>query len=166
MTAWYVVHTHANAEAKALTHLTRQGYDAYLPRQRRWRRHARRRELVLRPLFPRYLFVAHDLFEMPWRPILSTVGVSGLVRRGDRPAPVPPGVVEEIREQERLHAFDQTGDARKLHAGDQVRVMNGPFADLMGKFCGLADRERVFVLLDMLGREVRTCLAVEAVAPA
>jgi len=166
MTAWYVVHTHANAEAKALAHLTRQGYEVYLPRQRRWRRHARRRETVLRPLFPRYLFVALNLLEMPWRPILSTVGVSGLVRQGDRPAPVPPGIVEEIRAQERRHAFDQTCYARSLRPGDPIRVMTGPFADLMGKFCELADRERVFVLLDILGREVRTRLTVESVAPA
>ena len=46
MIAWYVVYTRPNAEMKALAHLACQGYEAYLPRYRKWRRHARRRELV------------------------------------------------------------------------------------------------------------------------
>ena len=59
--AWYVVHTHPRAEAKALLNLDRQGFSCYLPRYLKRRRHARRLETVAAPLFPRYLFVALDL---------------------------------------------------------------------------------------------------------
>jgi hypothetical protein len=45
-------------------------------------------------------------------------------------------------------------------------VLDGPFADLIGRFVGVADRERVFVLLDLLGRQVRTTLSQAAVSPA
>ena len=85
MRRWYVVYAQPHAEARAAEQLGRQGYEAYLPQQRRWLRHARKRELVRRPLFPRYLFVALDLLATRWRPILSTIGVAGLVRHGEEP---------------------------------------------------------------------------------
>ena len=166
MTAWYVVHTHTQAEAKALDHLRRQGYQAYLPRYRKWRRHARRHELVRRPLFPRYLFVALDLLQQRWRPILSTAGVCSLVRHGDEPTAVLPGLVEALQDRERTGAFDETATAARLRRGDPVRVLSGPFVDLVGQFCGLADAERVYVLLELLGRQVKTRLSIGAIARA
>ena len=60
MTAWFAVYSRARAEATAQEHLRRQGYEVYLPRHLKRRRHARRTDFVLAPLFPRYLFVAFD----------------------------------------------------------------------------------------------------------
>lgn len=165
MTAWYVVYTRAQAEAQALDHLRRQGYTAYLPRYQKRRRHARRWELVRRPLFPRYLFVALDLLATRWRPILSTIGVSDLVRHADAPAPVPDGIVEEIRQREGTGMFDTTRPGN-YKSGDPVRVIEGPFAELIGRFHSMADAERVFVLFDLLDRQVKTRLSSEAIAPA
>ena len=65
MIAWYAVYTQPHAETKAAEHLLRQGYSAYLPRYRTWVSHARRRQPVLRPLFPRYLFAGVDRASMP-----------------------------------------------------------------------------------------------------
>ncbi len=165
MTSWYVVHTHALSENRAEAHLCRQGYDVYLPQCRKWRRHARRRELVQRPLFPRYLFVLLDVMKASWRPILSTVGVSTLLMRESGPIPVPPGVVEQIQKSEAGGLFDRALE-RRFSPGDQVRIVEGPFADLIGRFQGLADRERVFVLLNLMERQVKVSLPAEALATA
>jgi len=165
MSAWHVVHTQPMAEARAAANLVRQGYETYLPLYRRRRSHARRVELVERPLFPRYLFVRFDPQADRWRPILGTFGVSGLVRIGDMPVPVPGGIVEALRANQAAHAFDDTiAPARKLGVGARIRVLAGPFADLVGRFQALADSERVIVLLEMLGREVRVRLPDRAVA--
>src|ERR1041385_5933087 len=85
---WYVVQTQANAENKAVAHLSRQGYATYLPRYLKRRRHARRVDVVAAPLFPRYLFVEFDMGVQRWRSIYSTIGVSRLVCNGEFPAPV------------------------------------------------------------------------------
>ena len=85
MITWYAVYTRPHGEAAALDNLLRQGYCAYLPRYRTRVRHARRLQSVLRPLFPRYLFAGIDRSSMPWRPILSTIGVTDVVRAGDEP---------------------------------------------------------------------------------
>lgn len=165
-TAWYAVHTQPHAEAKALENLLRQGYRAYLPRCRIWVSHARRRQLALRPLFPRYLFAGLDGAVMRWRPILSTVGVSDVVRAGDRPASVPRGIVAAIRDRERDGAFDGLDPQHSLRAGELVRVTSGAFADLVGRLVELRDRDRAVVLLELLGRAVRAELALEAVEAA
>jgi transcriptional antiterminator RfaH len=65
--AWYVVHTHPHAEARAAAHRVRQGYSIHLPRYLRRRRRARRVDTVARPLFPRYLFVTIDRLAQRWR---------------------------------------------------------------------------------------------------
>src|SRR5215472_13998046 len=99
MISWYAVLTRPQAESAALANLLRQGYEAYLPRCRVRVSHARRRQIVLRPLFPRYLFAGIDRTSMRWRPILSTFGVTDVVRCGDEPAPVPIEVVSAIEER-------------------------------------------------------------------
>lgn len=164
MTSWYVVRTQPNAETRALAHLERQSFRAYLPTYTKRRRHARRTDHVQRALFPRYLFVALDEGSA-WRPILSTVGVSELLRVGDRPVPVPAGVIDALRQGERDGRFDEAG-ASRFAAGQIVRVLAGPFADFVGRIAALADSDRVYVLLDFLGREVRAKIAADALTPA
>jgi len=163
---WYAVHTRPHAETKALEQLLRQGYQAYLPRYRTWIRHARRRQMVLRPLFPRYLFAGVDRSSMRWRPILSTIGVTDIVRAGDEPAAVPPEVVAAIREREQTGSFDQINRQRSLRLGELVRITSGAFEDMVGRLVELRDQERVVVLLELLGRAVRAQLRAEAVEAA
>lgn len=158
MTAWYAVYTKPQGEAKALENLQRQGYQAYLPRYRAEVRHARRRQTVLRPIFPRYLFAGFDAAATRWRPILSTVGVCDLVRAGSEPMPVPSEIVAALREQEETGAFDFLARRRSLRLGELVRISNGAFEDMIGRLVELRDQDRVVVLLDVLGRAVRTQL--------
>ena len=166
MMAWYVVHTHAQAEKTALTHLTRQGFEAYLPCHAKRRSHARKVEIVAAPLFPRYLFVRLDPEACRWRAIRSTIGVSHLVCRGDVPAAVPDGIVEAIRDHE-----DDTGMVRienkpMFEAGQPVRFLRGAFADQIGRFACMSEGERVVVLLNLLGRDIQVRTSMEAVAAA
>ncbi len=166
MISWYAVHTRPQAEAKALDNLLRQGYAAYLPRYRTEIRHARRRQIVLRPLFPRYLFAGLDRNDARWRPILSTVGVSDLVRAGSEPAPVAPEVIAALREQEEAGLLDRLARHRSLRLGELVRITTGAFQDMVGRLAELRDEDRVVVLLEVLGRSVRTQLEMVAVETA
>jgi len=166
MISWYAVHTRPQAELRALENLQRQGYQAYLPRYRTQVSHARRLQTVLRPLFPRYLFAGIDRAAMRWRPVLSTIGVSDVIRAGDEPAPLPEGLVESLREQEAAGAFDALVRKRSLRLGDLVRVTAGVFEDMIGRLVELRDQDRVVVLLELLGRTVRTELETAAVETA
>jgi transcriptional antiterminator RfaH len=163
---WYAVYTRPHDETRALEHLLRQGYSAYLPRYRTRISHARRHQTVLRPLFPRYLFAGVDRAAMRWRPILSTVGVVDIVRAGDEPAPVPSEIVGAIREREEAGGFDRLDPRQRLRLGEVVRVTAGALQDMVGRLVELRDQDRVVVLLELLGRAVRAQLRAEAIEAA
>jgi transcriptional antiterminator RfaH len=163
---WYVVQTQPHAEIKAMGHLIRQGFAAYLPRYLKRRRHARRVETVAAPLFPRYLFVGVDIETQRWRSIHSTTGVARLVCNGDDPAPVPPDVVAALQRREDIAGFVTLERRQQFAPGERVRVVDGIFADNLGLFEGMADKERVAILLDLLGRKVRILLDEGAITAA
>jgi transcriptional antiterminator RfaH len=163
---WFVAHTHPHAEGKATSHLSRQGFEIYFPRYLKRRRHARRIETVAAPLFPRYLFVAIDLNVQRWRSIYSTVGVSRLVCNADDPSPVPDGIVEALKQREDAGGFIKLDARPAFRAGDKIRVLDGAFSSCLGLFEGMAERERIAILLDLLGRKVRVVLDADLVAAA
>jgi transcriptional antiterminator RfaH len=155
---WFVVQTHPHAEVRAAAHLGRQGFEAYLPRYLKRRRHARRVDIVAAPLFPRYLFVAVDLAAHRWRALQSTIGVAHLVKCGDAPAAVPTGVVEELRGREDEQGYVRLQEQSRFSPGDRIRVLDGAFSEALGLFECVKDEERVAILLDLLGRKVRVML--------
>ena len=155
MRRWYVAMTHAKSEEVARVNLARQGFDAYLPRYLKQRRHARKTTNVKAPLFPGYLFVSIDMEAERWRPIRSTIGVRDLIAFGDRPAPVPEGVVEEIRRREDAEGHVHVSEPVPFQKGDTVRVLSGPMRDAVGWFEKVADKDRIVILLEMLGRQFR-----------
>jgi transcriptional antiterminator RfaH len=162
---WLVVRTQPCAEEKAQSHLVNQGFVPYLPRYRRRVVHARRARMVLRPLFPAYLFVRFDPARTRWRSINGTVGVRYVLTDGERPRCVPERVVQEIVARE-----DETGavtlNGPSLVRGQEVRLVDGPMADVCGIFEQVHDSERVLLLLTLLGRSVRVVVPASAVAAA
>jgi transcriptional antiterminator RfaH len=163
---WYVVQTQVNGEVKAAQNLLRQGYEIYLPRYLKRRRHARKVDFAAKPLFPRYMFVAVDMATQRWRSIQSTFGVARLVGNGDAPAIVPEGIVSALRGREDEKGFVRLEARPDFAPGDKVRVLAGAFMDSAGLFNGMAAHDRVSILLDMLGRKVRVLLDADMVAAA
>ena len=89
-----------------------------------------------------------------------------MVRAGDEPTPVPNEVLTAIRQREEAGLFDRPDPRQSLRPGDLVRVTAGAFEDMIGRLVELRDEDRVVVLLELLGRVVRTQLRSEAVEAA
>ena len=166
MKRWYVAYTQPTAELRAAGHLKRQGFDVYLPLCRQIRRHARREETVLRPLFPRYVFVALDLDIDHWRSVNGTVGVSNLVSQGERPSALPDGVVENLRSSEIDEGAVALSRLMLFDVGAKLRVLEGAFVGQTGIYDGMSEAERVVLLFDMIGRKVRGEVPIHAVEAA
>ncbi len=163
MKRWYVAQTQVHSEERARVNLERQGFHTYLPRYQRERRHARRREVVRAPLFPGYIFVRLDLEVSPWRSINGTFGVNHLICRGDQPAPVLEDIVEQIAARENEEGLIVL-QPRSFRKGDSLRIVSGALANCFGVFERMADRDRVILLLNLLGRKVQVKAPLDAVA--
>ena len=163
MNQWYVVNTKVREEAKALLNLKRQSFNAYLPQYQKTRRHARRTDSVLAPLFPNYLFVEFDMDITNWSAINSTIGVSSLIKFGGLPTPIPTELICEIQNREDPQGIVSLNRNLKLKEGDEVNVVDGAFSEHSGIFECQNDDERIVILLNLMGRNVRVRLPSSAI---
>lgn len=163
-TQWYLLHSKPRQEDIAAEHLKRQGYQVCLPRLRVPKLRRLRWQQAVEPLFPRYLFAALEEGAQSFQPLHSTRGVSRVVRFGEAYARVPPTLIDQL-----VSATDDSGvhefRASPFQVGERVRVFAGPLRDLEGVFERTEGRERVHVLLEVMGRETRVTLAAAHVVP-
>jgi transcriptional antiterminator RfaH len=102
-------------------------------------------------LFPRYLFIqlGQGAQSQSWAPIRSTRGVSRLVSFGNEPAKVPGELVEclQLRDLERACTIKPA-----FHPGDEVRILEGPFAGLEAVYQMKDGEGRVMVLIELMSK--------------
>ncbi len=163
MKRWYALRTKVQQEVWAENNLLERGLEVYLPRYLKRRRHARKTDYVQAPLFPRYLFARADV-DRGERPTMAYApGVDYVVSFGDRLATVGERIIEEIRAREDETGMIAVGVETGFKRGQKVRVAEGALCDHVGLFQCTSDDQRVFVLLDMLGRQVRVRLSQDAI---
>ncbi|OGI65033.1 MAG: hypothetical protein A2W18_05595 [Candidatus Muproteobacteria bacterium RBG_16_60_9] len=162
---WYLVYAKPRQETIAQMNLDRQGYSAYLPLVRLPRRHKGRMITVVAPMFPRYLFIRLDQRTDNWGPIRSTFGVVSIVRFGQVAASVPDGLIALLRSREDESGI-QVVPLEQYRPGAKVRITDGGFAGYEGIFVAHSGRDRVTVLLQVLGRHTRARLDLGAIEPA
>ena len=157
---WIVVRSHPQRENFAAECVSQQGYTVFLPRVLQYNGRGAHRLALAKPLFPSYLFVG---IESRWRPLLSTFGVAAVIMVGETPGVVPPAVIEQLRAR-----LDVDGFVRlpKRQRGDRVQIMHGPFAKRTGLYRGMTARDRVRVLLSVMGGQTSVLICERDLAPA
>ena len=87
-------------------------------------------------------------------------------------APADAILAAYAEEIEALKAREDDGGFIKLvrrvgfSPGEKVRIVDGAFTDNLALVEGVSDRERIAVLLDLLGRKVRVVLGADLIAAA
>ncbi|MER9872478.1 transcription termination/antitermination NusG family protein [Mesorhizobium sp. M0195] len=151
-TRWYAASVFPGKEHVAERHLRIQGFQPFVPRCEKTVRHARRLETRVAAYFPGYMFIALDVALQRWRSINGTFGVRSLVMQGDRPLPVPSGLVERFIALTGRHGLlDFSGG---LAAGASVRILSGPFAEMIGRLDRLDPAGRARVLVAIINGEI------------
>lgn len=154
---WYLARLKPGALETARAHLARQGFECFMPMQAVTRRRAGRLTEAKRPLFPGYLFVRAPEAAPRWQAINATRGVSALVSVGsDGPTPVPAAIISGLRAE--IGRDGLLNPAAAFGAGERVRVISGAFAETLARIEALGEGDRIFVIIDMMGRSVRTAL--------
>ncbi len=163
--AWYLVHSKPQREEVATTQLERQGFEVFLPRMRVQARRRSRYVERVEAMFPRYLFTRLDIEQEDWSPIRSTVGVSALVRFGLKPAIVPEALVEDLRGRADENGIVTDLVPPELEPGCSVCVTEGLLEGYQGIVQARNGRERVEILLDVVGRQTSATLSAHQVRP-
>jgi transcription antitermination factor NusG len=149
---WFACYTRARHEKQVEVLLQQRGFESYLPlipRVRQWRD---RKKLVQFPLFPSYVFGRFALKQL--HSILTTPGVSTVVRANGHPAPIPEHDIENV--QRFALAIIETGiepDPRPfLVEGQWVKVIDGPFEGVEGVVIEERGRKRVLIGVEAVGQ--------------
>jgi transcriptional antiterminator RfaH len=153
MTHWSVVQTKPQCEQLVRNRLMRSQIETYLPKIKI---HGR-----IALLFPAYLFVriAESFYEVRW-----TDGVIRLLMAGEQPARLADEVIMDIRKRE-VGGYVKLPKRNILKKGDKLQITNGSFAGHIGVCDGMGSRERVRILLELLGRQVPVELPDTAIMP-
>ncbi|EBA13983.1 transcriptional antitermination protein, putative [Roseobacter sp. CCS2] len=155
---WFVLQLKPNGLSLARTHLARQGFLTLMP-LREVSQHARYGlRTVRQPLFPGYLFFSVTARQINWPAAANTRGVTRIVVGTDGqparlPADIAAGLLAITTEDGML------GDVADLQTGDQVGVVNGPFAGWMAKVVSADTPDRIQLLVDVMGRETAVNIA-------
>ena len=150
---WFLLQFKSNSHRLAERNLNRQGFESFLPLLDVTKYKYNRYLSDLRPLFPGYMFVALDPENGSWRQINCTIGVSKLVSFGDQPNPIPFGLISGL--MARCSSGGKLLPPNQLNKGDAVQLLMGPFEDYIAKVETIDADQRVWVLMELMGRVTR-----------
>lgn len=160
--AWYCLRTQRKREhiaAGALLHQV-EGIEVFCPRISQVKRTRTGKKRFLEAMFPSYLF-ARFAYSEQYRQVIHTQGVSGLVENGDQRV-IPTPVIEALRASipgELIEVADPS-----IEPGARIAILSGGLKGLNGTVIAqLPAKERVEVLLEFLGRELRVAVDIDQI---
>ena len=155
---WFVAQLRPQGLVRAQAHLHRQGFETFAPDILVTTTRAGAAREARKQLFPGYIFVSFDPDISQWGVINSTRGIARLILSNPRrPQPLPRALMTGLRQ--RCDASGLLSPQLDLSVGDRIRVLSGPFADLVTTIETLPSAARIGVLIDLMGREVNTTLS-------
>lgn len=148
--SWYVLHTKSRFENVVNENLVKKSMEVFLPKVTVRSKRRDRKLLIRVPLFPGYLFVKTDLNPYEHIEIVKTVGAVRLIGSKEGPVPVPQETIESLKIMVTSDHPVMTGT--RFKKGDNVIVIQGPFAGVTGTFVRYRGRGRVVVNIEALGQ--------------
>jgi len=150
---WFILQFKSNSHHIAAKNLTRQGFETFLPLHDTTSRRTSRFIKTSKPLFPGYMFIKFDRAESEWHKINSTYGVSRLITFNSHLKSIPTIFVDSL-----MKRYDLSGKllpVQKLKKGDQVTVLKGPFANFIATVEKYEADQRIWILMDLMGRTTK-----------
>jgi len=159
---WYAVHTYSGYEKRAKAALLDRARskglgelieEVMIPEEnvvevRRGERHTSTRKL-----FPGYILVRMVLTDATWHLVKDTPKITGFIGgEGRHPSPVPEHEVGKVTSHIE-EGMKSPKPIQRFEAGDQVRVIDGPFQNFSGVVEEVnADKAKLRVLVSIFGR--------------
>lgn len=158
---WYIVHTYSGFEHKVKAALEERiktaGKEAFfgqilVPTEKVIELVKGQRKSSTRKFYPGYIVVQMELNDETWHLVRHTPKVTGFIGSQDHPIPL----TEEEADTLRLQMEEGTQKPRpkyRFEKGDEVRVVDGPFASFNGIIDEvIPEKGKVRVLVSIFGR--------------
>ncbi len=160
--AWFCIRSRLKREHIAAGQLRLiPGVEVFNPQLRLLRLTRRGRVWSTESLFPNYLFARFDL-ESKLEKVRYTPSVKMVVQFGDTVPSIPDAVIQEL--QRGLETMKSKALTDAPEEGEEVEVAAGAFKGLNGRVTRvLPAKQRVQILLDMMGRSIAAELTLELV---
>lgn len=153
---WYVIHTYSGHENKVKINIEKlvenRGMqdlvlDIVVPTEDLVEIKNGQRKVKSRKMFPGYVIVKMVVTNESWYLVRNTQGVTGFVGHGSEPIPLSD---EEVRRM----GIEKVYIDLDIEAGDNVKVINGPFESFMGVVEEVnMDKQTMKVKISMFGRD-------------
>ena len=128
---------------------SQHGLEVFCPQVRFQRKTVRGPVWFREAMFPGYLFVRFDLYEMK-RAVTYAPGVINLPMFDERIVPIPEAVIHSLRED--LDADSVTDAVEQLVVGEETMILEGSMRGLKVRVIKLMPaQERVGVLMELMG---------------
>ena len=154
---WFIAQIKPNSYDKAIHNLTRQGFETFLPKMEVTQRQENKFLLKNVYVFPGYMFVCFDPRITGWAKINNTYGVSKILSFNKKPSEISSDLILELQKRYKINTNPTQNPNLKI--GDSIKFHSGPFADLFAKVETVDKNNRIWVLLEGMGRRHRIKLA-------
>lgn len=108
----------------------------------------------IKKMFPGYVLVEMIMSDEAWFIVRNTQGVTGFIGssgKGAKPIPLLPQEVDRVLGAMGMSRIDISKD---IQVGNKVKIMDGPFKDMIGKIAEVNMKEqKLNVLVDLFGQE-------------
>lgn len=160
MKHWYLVNTKSHGEKVAETNLHQLEVEVFCPLLRQEKIIRRKRQNVVSPLFPGYLFAKFDP-QHQYRAVQYATGVRKVVMFGSTLAQVEEELINTIKAK-MSNGYVRVHVSSSFKPGQKVRIQDGPFRGLEAVFeCEMSDHQRVALLLQAVAYQARVVVRAE-----
>ena len=146
--AWLVVRYKINERLRFERNLHNQNIEFYIPRI--FTNTAKSGNVKSEALFPGYGFIR--LANTNLQALRNTLGLITIIRFGDQLAIAQDSIITQFKELEYLSKIQPT-PVKQLANDDVVMVTAGPFKGHISKILTTAVKDRVTILISLLGSE-------------
>ena len=145
---WFALYTQPRAEKQVQKRLEEQGFETYLPINRRLKQWSDRKKWVEEPLFRSYIFI-NTILELNYYNIINTNGVVKFVGLADKATPIPESQIHLVKSL--LANYDDIeGTDELLIPGSEIEVIAGPLLGMKGILVSFKGTQRVAVKFEQL----------------
>ncbi len=153
---WFTVRFKVNELIKFERNLKNQNFNYYIPRFTKRLSDHKTKTLAL---FPGYGFVKGNNENIG--SLKYTRGLIDILKFGNSYASIDNETIEDVRKIEKSTALKPID--KNLKIGDEISIKTGPFKDYISKVISMPAKDRVTVLLSLLGSDKNIVLPTHLV---